>query len=104
MKKSIIKYLMCSIMIFYFLSVSNSSVSAAVQKTDFEKTHPIIISDCDKIIMDAMEKSKIVGLSVALVDDKQILWAKGFGYTDKNKNNHTTSTKCQYRIPPSNSR
>jgi len=30
----------------------------------------------------AMKKNKIVGLSIALVDDQQTVWAKGFGYQD----------------------
>ena len=32
-----------------------------------------------------MKKSKVVGLSVAVVDDKEVLWTQGFGYADKEK-------------------
>ena len=32
-----------------------------------------------------MKKSKVVGLSVAVVDDKEVLWTQGFGYADKAK-------------------
>jgi CubicO group peptidase (beta-lactamase class C family) len=32
-----------------------------------------------------MKKSKVVGLSVAVVDDKDVLWTQGFGYADKAK-------------------
>lgn len=31
-----------------------------------------------------MKRSKTVGLSVALVDDQQVVWSSGFGYADKN--------------------
>lgn len=30
-----------------------------------------------------MKKNKIVGLSVAVVSDRQVLWTRGFGYADK---------------------
>jgi CubicO group peptidase (beta-lactamase class C family) len=30
-----------------------------------------------------MKKSKVVGLSVAVVNDKEVLWTQGFGYADK---------------------
>ena len=37
-------------------------------------------------IKEEMEKSDIVGLSIALVDDQKIVWQEGFGYADKKKN------------------
>jgi len=36
-------------------------------------------------IKEKMEEQNIVGLSVALVDDKKIVWQKGFGYANKEK-------------------
>lgn len=91
MKKNIIKYLLCSIIMMNFIMASSLNVFAEDQNdTNFMRKHPEIVRDCEKIIEDAMKKSKIVGLSVALVDDKNILWSKGFGYTDKNKKNAVT--------------
>lgn len=91
MKKNIIKYLLCSIIMVNFFMASSLIVFAEDQNdTDFMRKHPEIVKDCEEIIEDAMKKSKIEGLSVALVDDKQILWSKGFGYTDKNKKNAVT--------------
>jgi CubicO group peptidase (beta-lactamase class C family) len=90
-RRGIIKNLLCFIIILMFLFAGGINVFAAEQsQTDFMKMHPEIINDCEKMIKDAMTKSKIVGLSVALVDDRQILWTKGYGYTDKSKKNPIT--------------
>jgi CubicO group peptidase (beta-lactamase class C family) len=56
-------------------------------ETDFTKRNPLIISDCEKLIKDGLDKSNIVGMSVAIVDENNILWAKGYGFTDKDKKN-----------------
>jgi len=38
-----------------------------------------------EFINSEMKKSNTVGLSIALVDDQQVVWAQGFGYQDKEK-------------------
>ena len=37
------------------------------------------------LIRQEMEKNNVQGLSIALVDDQQIIWAQGFGYADVGK-------------------
>ncbi len=44
-----------------------------------------------------MKQSDVVGLSIAVVDDKNILWSKGFGYADKAAKRPANS-KTVYRI------
>jgi len=44
-----------------------------------------------------MEKNKVTGLSVALVDDKGLIWAQGFGYADK-ENNIPATPQTVYRV------
>ena len=44
-----------------------------------------------------MKKHNVTGLSVALVDDKGIIWAKGFGWADK-KNNVAATAETVYRV------
>lgn len=44
-----------------------------------------------------MKKHKVVGLSIALVDDQRIVWAQGFGYADIAKNIAATPTTV-YRV------
>lgn len=46
-----------------------------------EKYKPLQTS-VGKFIQTAMNKNKVVGLSIALVDGDQIVWAQGFGYAD----------------------
>ncbi|HHS92006.1 MAG TPA: class A beta-lactamase-related serine hydrolase [Campylobacterales bacterium] len=43
-----------------------------------------------------MKEKKIVGLSVALVDDKEIVWQEGFGYANK-ANNQKATPQTHYR-------
>ncbi|MBI4648393.1 MAG: beta-lactamase family protein [Bacteroidia bacterium] len=43
------------------------------------------VQEMEKLITKLMKRYNVVGLSVALVDDNKIVWAKGFGYEDKAK-------------------
>ena len=44
-----------------------------------------------------MSNSHVVGLSIALIDDQEVLWAKGFGYADK-LNDIEATPKTIYRV------
>lgn len=46
-----------------------------------EKYKPLQ-TNMSKFIETAMAKNKVVGMSIALVDGDQIVWAQGFGYAD----------------------
>ncbi len=65
----------------FLLAVGFLTFSAAADpKTDRALTG--IIADFRASIPQTMRQGKIPGLAVALVDDKSVLWAEGFGYTD----------------------
>lgn len=51
----------------------------------------------ESFIQKEMKQNKIVGLSVALVDDQKIIWKKGFGYSDKAKA-ISPNEKTVYRV------
>jgi CubicO group peptidase (beta-lactamase class C family) len=38
-----------------------------------------------QLIKKEMKKNDVIGLSIALVDDQQVVWAEGFGYADEKK-------------------
>ena len=44
-----------------------------------------------------MKKNRVVGLSIAIVDDQQTVWARGFGYADK-KDIKPATAETVYRI------
>lgn len=44
-----------------------------------------------------MKKNKVMGVSIAIVDDQRIVWAQGFGYADL-KNNVPATPETVYRI------
>lgn len=50
-----------------------------------------------KLIQYEMNKNKVTGLSIALVDDQRIVWAAGFGYADQEKKIPTTADTL-YRV------
>lgn len=43
-----------------------------------------------------MKKNQFIGLSIALVDDQNVVWSEGFGYADKS-NNEFASSDTLYR-------
>ena len=45
----------------------------------------LIIEKYRALIQKEMADQKIPGLTITLVDDQQVLWAEGFGYTDTNR-------------------
>lgn len=49
------------------------------------------------MISEKMAENDIVGLSIALVDDQQIVWTEGFGYADK-KNRVKAAPETIYRV------
>jgi len=74
------------LVVFVVLAVS-MLLTACVTKPQFKLTAP---GDYDGAfeyltgyIEDRMKKSGVVGMSIAVVNDKEILWTRGFGYADK---------------------
>jgi len=49
-----------------------------------------IIEYIDELIQDEMDDEEIVGLSIVLVDDQEIVWAKGYGMADLSRKLRTT--------------
>ncbi len=73
---------------------------ANLDKTSQKYSEPTNLSDLIEysrsVIKREQEKSKIVGLSIALVDHDEIIWSDGFGYSDF-KNKIKANTTTQYR-------
>ncbi|MCR9067170.1 MAG: beta-lactamase family protein, partial [Cytophagales bacterium] len=44
-----------------------------------------ITKPLDGFILQVMEKQQIVGLGAAIIVDKELVWIKGFGFADKEK-------------------
>lgn len=54
-------------------------------------------SEMSEYVLKKMKKNNVVGLSIALVDDQDIIWSEGFGYADKEKRIKADSLSM-YRI------
>lgn len=78
------KTIVCSLLIILtLLCYFNVPAAAGSGETDFMKAHPEIINEFRDLVDNEMKAGGITGLSVALVDDENILWSEGFGYTDR---------------------
>jgi CubicO group peptidase (beta-lactamase class C family) len=50
-----------------------------------------------RLIKKEMKQNDVVGLSIALVDDQEVVWAEGFGFADE-KNRVPAAPETVYRI------
>ena len=64
-----------------------------ITRGDYESTKQYLA----RLIQYEMKKHDVTGLSIALVDDQQIVWAQGFGYADKARNIAATP-ETVYRV------
>ena len=80
------------ILCFFFLSQIVYS-----QEFVLDKDYFWLIADIIPMVNKVFEKSNVVGMSVALVDDEEIVWAQGFGYSDK-ANLQEATAETIYRI------
>ena len=64
-----------------------------VGRGDYTRTQ----QDIAGVIEQAMHKDGVTGLSIALVDDQQVVWAQGFGYADE-MNNIPATPETVYRV------
>jgi CubicO group peptidase (beta-lactamase class C family) len=56
-----------------------------------------ITSELEDFIKAELERGQVKGLSVALVDDQEVVWAKGFGWADEAKQT-AAGEKTVYRV------
>ena len=64
---------------------------------------PKSLADFDAIVTKAMADSKIPGLSVAIVRDGKVIYAKGYGYRDVEKTHFLRSARSRSPSHPSSS-
>lgn len=76
MLKIIAIYLACSCLLFGCAAAPARPETIAQGNYDYAKEH------LSWMIRTEMKKHDVKGLSIALVDDQQIVWAEGFGYAD----------------------
>jgi len=72
--------------IFFFVSLlafslALGTIGGCKKETDYSKT----IEQTTAFIEQKMPEGKVTGLSIALVDGQDMVWAQGFGFADKEK-------------------
>ena len=83
-------YLLIAILFSTFISSAQEPIGS---RTDYSE----LIEELDKSLQKDIKKHNIVGMSISLIDGKEIVWSKGFGYEDK-ENRKKASAKTNYSI------
>lgn len=66
------------LMMVFVLSLPDSSAQGTKKSDRYRET----IEYIDDLIQDEMDDEDIVGLSIALIDNQDIIWTKGYGFSD----------------------
>jgi CubicO group peptidase (beta-lactamase class C family) len=64
------------------LAIPATAMKKGGAGTEFERQNPALIAGFEESARHLMAVDGIPGMSIALTDEKGILWAEGFGYTD----------------------
>ena len=81
-------------LLFVFLAVGHTFKSQDIPpRVDFAP----VAAQLEKLIAHEMQDKKLSALSIALVDDQEIVWAKGFGMADPDKKIPATA-ETVYRV------
>ena len=85
----------CSCVVFFLLN--GCSTTPARLETAVCADYECVKESISRLARQEMEKNNVTGLSIALVDDKGLIWAQGFGYADKG-NNIPATPQTVYRV------
>jgi CubicO group peptidase (beta-lactamase class C family) len=80
-----------------FFLLNGCSTTPARLETDSCADYECVKESISRLARQEMAKNKVTGLSIALVDDKGLIWAQGFGYADK-ENNIPATPQTVYRV------
>jgi Beta-lactamase class C and other penicillin binding proteins len=81
--------------LIYALALILIGTNANSQKND--KNFDELKKEMRELIEKTMKSSKVVGLSFALVDNQEVVWSEGFGYSDK-ANKIKATPQTIYRV------
>ena len=80
-KRDIITLMICSFIVLFLLN--GCSTTPARFETASCADYECVKETISRLARQEMERNKVEGLSIALVDDMGLIWAQGFGYADK---------------------
>jgi len=95
-KDKAVRYIILSLFFLILFNTGCSSLGIAIPATGCQKRKGlkpeigVVIDQFRASVPAIMKKSKIPGAAIALVDDKGIIWAEGFGYTNRKKESPVT--------------
>ncbi|MDD5760272.1 MAG: serine hydrolase, partial [Desulfobulbaceae bacterium] len=70
-------------LIMMFLLVAGCATAPARPTTLLPGDYGYLKEYMSWFVQNQMKKNDVIGLSVALVDDQQVIWSEGFGFADK---------------------
>src|SRR5437870_1123049 len=87
------KRMMCSL----FVVVAIVGVTVAQPVVGPLEKYAAAVAHLEKLVQQDLAEKKLPAISVAIVDDQTIVWAKGFGYADPDKKIPATA-QTLYRV------
>src|SRR5947209_5116739 len=69
---------------------------AVAQQPELPKYHTAI-KELDAFIAEQVADKRLPALSIAIVDDQQVVWAKGYGFQDRDKK-RPANAETVYRV------
>jgi CubicO group peptidase (beta-lactamase class C family) len=83
--------LLCLIFMLSFVIPALAVNAAPVGVASATNTTESVIDKYRKLIPQEMQKQRIPGMAIAIVDNNQVVWAEGFGYTDWDRQTPVTA-------------
>lgn len=88
MKRSIVALL---------VALTSAAPSPAQPAVPPAEPHTAAVAELDKLIAEQVTDKRLPALSIALVDDQRVVWAKGYGFQDRGKK-VPASAETVYRV------
>ncbi|MGF2414114.1 MAG: serine hydrolase domain-containing protein, partial [Ferruginibacter sp.] len=88
--KSLQLYILLITFFHTYNALAQSKISFSESRKN--KDYTTLIGSLDTLVREKMAEYNILGVSIALVDDQNVVWVKGFGYTDNTKTQQVNET------------
>src|SRR5262245_4291154 len=74
-----------------------TSVARAAERIEPPKDYQAAVQALEEYIAEQVRDKRLPALSIALVDDQHIIWARGFGFADP-KSRKPATAETVYRV------
>src|SRR5947209_14703149 len=80
-----------------FITLTFAGVAVAQPQVAPPEKYAAAVAHVEKLVQQEIADKRLPAISIAIVDDQTIVWAKGFGYADPEKKT-PASAQTLYRV------